>query len=166
MDSIVGNFTSMEGRIGRQSWWIGIIILAVVGFILNWILGMVMGAGMSFDLAAMATPEGMAALAGAMQRAAWVGLIVSIVLAYPYVALGVKRRHDRDNNGMDVIGFIVFSLIYNVLGGLGLTVGNILGTILGIVFLVYAIYIIVVLGFLKGTAGPNQYGADPLGGGA
>jgi uncharacterized membrane protein YhaH (DUF805 family) len=156
----------MEGRIGRQQWWIGIIILAVIGIILNWILGMIMGASMTFDLAAMSTPEGMAALAGAMQRVAWVGLIVSIVLAYPYIALGVKRRHDKDNNGLDVIIFMVFSIVYNLLGGFGWTYGNILGTILGIVFLVYAVYMLVVLGFLKGTSGPNQYGADPLGGGA
>jgi uncharacterized membrane protein YhaH (DUF805 family) len=33
-----------------------------------------------------------------------------------------------------------------------------LGTITGI----YGIYLLVVLGFLKGTAGPNNYGPDPL----
>jgi uncharacterized membrane protein YhaH (DUF805 family) len=156
----------MEGRIGRQSWWIGIIILAVIGIILNWILGMIMGASMTFDLAAMSTPEGMAALAGAMQRFYWVSLIVSIVIAYPYIALGVKRRHDRDNNGMDVIIFIGILVLSNLLGGLGLTVNNILGTIIGLVIAVYGIYMLVVLGFLKGTTGANQYGADPLGGGA
>jgi uncharacterized membrane protein YhaH (DUF805 family) len=164
MDNIVSNFTSMEGRIGRQSWWIGIIILIVVGFILNWVLGMVFGVSYNFDLATIATPEGQAAMMATAQKAGWVSLIVSIVIAYPYVALGVKRRHDKDNNGLDVIVFIVFSLVYNLLTGLGIAAGNILGTIIGIVFLVYAVYMLVVLGFLKGTTGPNQYGADPLGG--
>lgn len=37
-----------------------------------------------------------------------------------------------------------------------------LSGLLGIILLVYAIYLLVVLGFLKGTAGPNNYGPDPL----
>ena len=34
--------------------------------------------------------------------------------------------------------------------------------IVGLILFIYAIYILVVLGFQKGTAGPNTYGADPL----
>jgi uncharacterized membrane protein YhaH (DUF805 family) len=34
---------------------------------------------------------------------------------------------------------------------------------LGIVSAIFGIYLLVVLGFLKGTAGANSYGADPLG---
>jgi len=33
---------------------------------------------------------------------------------------------------------------------------------LGIIVGIYAIYLLVVLGFLKGTSGPNNYGPDPL----
>jgi uncharacterized membrane protein YhaH (DUF805 family) len=166
MNNIVGNFTSMEGRIGRQSWWIGAIILIVVGFILNWVLGMVLGVSYNFDPAVIMTPEGQAALVGVAQKAGWVSLIVSLVLAYPYIALGVKRRHDKDNNGMDAIVFVGFTIVWSILQGLGLTAGGMamVGGIVGVVFLVYAIYMLVVLGFLKGTTGPNQYGADPLGG--
>jgi uncharacterized membrane protein YhaH (DUF805 family) len=162
MDNIVGMFTGMDGRINRQKWWIGIIILAVVGFILSFILNMIFGVSYSFNLN---DPNAMANAAGMIQKAAWVGLITWVLLAYPYLAIAVKRRHDRDNNGMDAIGFIVFEVIYYVIQGLGWT-ANILGQILGIVFLVYAIYMLVVLGFLKGTSGPNQFGPDPLGGAA
>jgi uncharacterized membrane protein YhaH (DUF805 family) len=36
--------------------------------------------------------------------------------------------------------------------------------LLSLVVGVFAIYLLVVLGFLRGTVGPNQYGPDPLGG--
>jgi uncharacterized membrane protein YhaH (DUF805 family) len=36
--------------------------------------------------------------------------------------------------------------------------------ILGIVVGIFALYLLVVLGFLRGTPGPNQYGPDPVGG--
>ena len=47
---------------------------------------------------------------------------------------------------------------------LGTIPGTGLPLVVGIVFLVYAIYMLVQLGFLKGTPGPNSYGPDPLGG--
>jgi uncharacterized membrane protein YhaH (DUF805 family) len=37
---------------------------------------------------------------------------------------------------------------------------NLLNVALGI----YGLYLLVVLGFLRGTAGPNQFGPDPVGG--
>ena len=39
---------------------------------------------------------------------------------------------------------------------------GIVGGIIGGIFGIYAIYMLVVLGFLKGTSGPNNYGPDPL----
>jgi uncharacterized membrane protein YhaH (DUF805 family) len=93
----------------------------------------------------------------------------------------VKRRHDRDNNGMDVIIYLVLSAIVLLIQalGIGYTMTEIPGatglaipqpslpvSILSLVLGVYAIYLLVVCGFLRGTAGPNQYGPDPLGGAA
>ena len=107
---------------------------------------------------------------------AWASLILFVIFAYPGYALSIKRRHDRDNNGMDFIIYLALTAIVLLLQALGIgwettTVGsvaiptpamwlNLLNLALGI----FAIYMLVVLGFLKGTAGPNQYGPDPLGG--
>jgi len=55
----------------------------------------------------------------------------------------------------------LWSLI-QALGFLQATGG--IGMVVSIIFLIYAIYMLVQLGFLKGTAGPNNYGPDPLGG--
>lgn len=159
MNNIVGMFTGFDGRIGRQQWWIGAIIIGVAYLILSWVLGLILGGGM------MVTNWGQAVDPAVLQRQGWIGLISWVVLGYPWVALATKRRHDRDNNGIDAIAFIAVLLVVNLIMGLGWIL-NILGTILGIVFLVYAVYMLVVLGFLKGTTGANQYGADPLGGAA
>ena len=158
MNNLMGAFIGFEGRLNRQRWWISVIILAIVGIIISWILGTIFGTGMMMMNPATADP---AALAGYMQKAGWVGLIVSIIFAYPYLAVAIKRRHDKNNNGYDVIGLLVLQILIDLLNGVGIGLGVVSG-ILGIILLIYAIYLLVVLGFLKGTAGPNNYGPDPL----
>jgi uncharacterized membrane protein YhaH (DUF805 family) len=158
MNNFIGNFVGFDGRLNRQAWWLSVIALIVVAVVLSWILGLVLGTGGMMTLAQAMDPA-------TLQKAAWQGLIVSIVTAYPYLAISVKRRHDRNNNGYDAIGLIVVGILYNLLQALGvLSATNTIGMIVGLVFAVYAIYMLVQLGFLKGTAGPNNYGPDPLGG--
>lgn len=159
MNNLVGNFTSMDGRINRQAWWIGVIVLIVVAIVLNFILGMFMGGALP-SLEQLTDP---AFMAGYAQRAGWQSLIVGLITAYPYICLSVKRRHDRNNNGYDAIGLIVFSLIWSLVQALGiLSPTGTIGMVISVIFLIYAIYVLVQLGFLKGTAGPNTYGPDPL----
>ena len=158
MNNFIGNFVGFDGRLNRQAWWLSVIALIVVAVVLSWILGMIMGTGGMMTMAQALDPA-------TLQKAAWQGLIVSIITAYPYIAISVKRRHDRNNNGYDAIGLIVVGILYNLLQALGLiSPTNTVGMIVGLVFAVYAIYMLVQLGFLKGTAGPNNYGPDPLGG--
>jgi uncharacterized membrane protein YhaH (DUF805 family) len=184
MDNIVSLFTSTEGRIGRGQWWLGVVILIVINLLISFLILPLVGLNMMPNYGAlMANPnaEDLAAainsIAASARTAYWVGLVITLILAYPYAAIGVKRRHDKDNNGLDVwifIGLLLLSQLIQALG-LGMTTVEVMpGTaipspglpsmILGVVILVYAIYLLVVLGFLRGTAGPNQYGPDPLGG--
>ncbi len=156
MNNFIGNFIGFDGRLNRQAWWLSVIALIVVAVVLSWIIGLVMGTGGMLTLEQAMDPA-------YLQRAAWQGLIVSVITAYPYIAISVKRRHDRNNKGYDAIGLIVVGILYNLLQALGIiTMGNTVGMIVGLVFAVYAIYMLVQLGFLKGTAGPNDYGPDPL----
>ena len=92
------------------------VVIIVVGIVLNFILGAIMGGGMP-SLEQLTDP---AYMAGYAQRAGWQGLIIGLVTAYPYIALSVKRRHDRNNNGYDAIGLIVFSLLFSLVQALGL----------------------------------------------
>jgi uncharacterized membrane protein YhaH (DUF805 family) len=180
MDNIVGLFTSTTGRISRKSWWLGVVIIIVLNLIITFlILPMVGLSGPSAQaiMDAAQDPTKLAAvMSSGMQAAGWGSLVLFVIFAYPQYALGVKRRHDKDNNGIDVLIFLALEAVLFLVQalGLGYTIGDAGGmavpvpsmiySILGLVFLVYAIYMLVVLGFLRGTAGPNQYGPDPLGG--
>ena len=158
MGNLIGNLTGFEGRISRQAWWIGVIVLIVVAIVLNFIVGAIMGGGGIMTLAQALDPA-------VLQRAAWQNLIISAIITYPYLALSFKRRHDRNNNGYDAAALIILSLLWSLVTALGIVtpVGTV-GMVVGLIFLVLGIYVLVQLGFLKGTAGPNQYGPDPLGG--
>ena len=78
-------FTSYEGRINRQLWWIGVGIIFAVSVIANFLIG----------------SEG------------FIQLILGILLLLAGLALHIKRCHDRDKSGwwcllllIPVVGFI------------------------------------------------------------
>jgi uncharacterized membrane protein YhaH (DUF805 family) len=182
MGNLMSLYTSLNGRIGRKGWWLGTIVLAVVILIVEFVILTPLGLGPTPNLAAIQGGDAAAASAAisdSIHRASWIGLIIYVIFGFPIVALGVKRRHDKDNSGMDVMIFYAVALIISLVGALGIgyttmDAGNGVTfpapsmplTIINVLFGIYAIYLLVVLGFLKGTAGSNQYGPDPLMAGA
>jgi uncharacterized membrane protein YhaH (DUF805 family) len=189
MDNIVGLFTSTEGRISRKSWWLGTVILIIANIIIGFLILPLAGVSMMPNMAALVTPDGnvdptaIAQMAtDAARRASWASLIIFVIFAYPIYALSIKRRHDKDNNGMDVIIYLAITAVLLLIQALGIGMDTMtvpLGeqtisvpvpamwlSLLTFAVGIFAIYLLVVLGFLKGTPGPNQYGPDPLGGAA
>jgi uncharacterized membrane protein YhaH (DUF805 family) len=178
MGNVVQLYTSLEGRIGRKTWWLATIGLVVAILIIEFAILPLVGLSAVPNVAAAAGGDAAAAsaaLADSVHRAQWVSLIIYVIFGLPIVAIGVKRRHDKDNSGMDMIIFYAIALVLNLVTALGIgyttmDVGNgaaipvpsmplmIVNVLLGI----YGIYLLVVLGFLKGTTGSNQYGPDPL----
>ena len=65
--------------------------------------------------------------------------LFALAALWPSLAVSVKRWHDRDKSGW----WILISLV-PIIGGL---------------------WYLIECGFLKGTDGPNRFGADPLGSG-
>jgi uncharacterized membrane protein YhaH (DUF805 family) len=86
-----------------------------------------------------------------------IAALVFIALTVSGVAVGLKRLHDRDMSGW---WLLVFYLLPVVLDGIGRQLGNTIILSLGSAMSVWAL---IVLGFLRGTPGANQYGPDPLG---
>lgn len=179
MNNFVGNFIGFSGRLNRQPFWISAIVLGVAGFILNWVLLAVTGSNSVIDVQSMISggktvEEVTALILDYARRASWISLISFAILLYPAAALCIKRRHDRNNSGLDVWIYMGLTLIVALVQalGLGMTTMDIGGmvvptptpllSVLGIVVGIFAIYLLVVCGFLKGTAGPNNYGPDPL----
>jgi uncharacterized membrane protein YhaH (DUF805 family) len=128
--------TSIDGRINRKPFWIATLCLLV--------------------------PELVAALT--MEERA--SSIVSLLLTYPNFAVFAKRGHDRNASawiaGVCFAGVVVLDLL--TLFGLTGTQENpsTLYYVVGIPVGVLALVLLIDFGFRRGTAGPNQYGPDPL----
>ena len=125
-----------SGRINRAKYWLAAFIYLVV---------MLIAVGL--------------ALAGGMVMMLF--LVVAVIIYVPViisgVAVGIKRLHDRDKSGW---WLLVFYVLPGVLSGLANQVG--LQVILSLASFALSIWGFVELGCLRGTAGPNQYGPDPL----
>lgn len=93
--------------------------------------------GVSMDMPA---DGAMPSLGGAGLVGGLIGLLLFVLAVWIGLAMGVKRYHDRNKSGW----WVLIALV-PVIGGL---------------------WYLIECGFLRGTAGPNQYGADPLAGAA
>lgn len=132
-------FTSFEGRISRQPFW-----LAWAVFI-------------AFEIAIMST----------IDSDRWT-TVLDLVLTYPQFAVSAKRGHDRNTPTWVVGIFFALSVLFDLLllAGLislsDLSSQKPLAMIFAIPLVVFALVLIIDLGFRRGTAGPNRYGPDPL----
>lgn len=150
MDKLKVLYTTTDGRLSRKEWWIGVVGLIIASIIL-----------------------GMVGLGGA---SGWGQLIAYVILFYPGWCIGIKRRQDRDNNATDFKVLMGLSGLLTLLQALGIGVtmtdmgnGIVMPTpdmwmsVLYLLLGIFGIYMLVQLGFLRGTPGPNSYGPDPLG---
>jgi uncharacterized membrane protein YhaH (DUF805 family) len=152
------------GRLNRAKIWLWLLF-----YIILWVVASIV-AGIA--MAAMNDPTtgvvGMFALFA----------IIGIASFISYLAVMVKRLHDRNKSAW---WLVVFLLLPGVLVGIAMgsvimdvvaSGGNItempqmspVGMILYLIGLAIGLWFFVELFCLRGTVGPNQYGPDPLGG--
>jgi uncharacterized membrane protein YhaH (DUF805 family) len=125
-------FTSFEGRINRQKWWLGLIALMIVEWIVFSVIVMFFGVGMMAGM----DPNNPEASAAAMSAMSIPMIIIFLIFLWPSLALYAKRWHDRGKSGW--------------------------WTLIVLIPLLGAIWVLIELGFLRGAEGPNKYGNDPL----
>ena len=131
-------YLSFEGRINRQPFWLGLLAFVIVIWILEFVLFAIFGGDM-MNVDPNASKEAAAAAMQATMGRLWLPLLIlALITLWPTLAIYTKRWHDRDKSGW-------WSLIMFV-------------PIIG------AIWLIIELGFLSGTDGPNRFGDDPLDG--
>ena len=144
-------FTTVEGRIGRKQYWIGSVLLFVAAIVLVLIVTVVSGIG---------------SLSPADGGSSGATTLVTILILAASAPLVVKRLKDRNKSPhyawlLYVPGII--SIIAEMAGFTGTaTEPNTLGYALSLFGLIVGIWFFIELGFLRGTAGPNGYGPDPL----
>ena len=130
-------FLSFDGRIPRKTFWLSILVMMVISWILQIIVFSIFGGSMMPTMDPNATPEQAAAAAEAAVSGMMLPLGIIILLTlWPSLAIYAKRWHDRGKSGWwSLIGFVP------IIGG---------------------IWMLVELGFLRGTEGPNRFGPDPI----
>jgi uncharacterized membrane protein YhaH (DUF805 family) len=134
-------YSSFEGRIGRQSFWIAVAILGVVEFAAHFVAVQMQGDRLS--------------------------AIVDLAFVYPEFAVALKRAHDRNMPVVFLIVFFAGSAVLDLLAVMEMAAvedqPTIIATLIAVPFTILSLFLLVELGFRKGVDGPNQYGPDPLG---
>jgi uncharacterized membrane protein YhaH (DUF805 family) len=132
-------FFGFSGRINRAKFWLALVINIVAWLIVG---GIVLSATLGFVA---------------------LFFILFFVVATPFlisgVAIGVKRLHDRDKSGW---WLLVFYLLPAVLNSMAEAAGTGLQFVFALAAFAISIWGFVELGCLRGTAGPNKFGSDPL----
>lgn len=160
----IGQWFSFQGRIGRKTFWLGYVLPLFLAGIVATVLDSAMGFGMYAGMDA--SPMDRSALTP-------ISSLVSLLSIWPSLAGTIKRLHDRDRSGWWIGGFYLVSAAFGVVAGtIAATQPHDMAGIIvvlmggGVLLLGYAIWLLVELGFLRGTLGQNRYGPDPLLGGA
>jgi uncharacterized membrane protein YhaH (DUF805 family) len=136
---------SVHGRIGRASYWLGTLILAAVSVV---VIGIAI------------------ALEGISDEAVVASMAAGLAIAYPTYALMAKRFQDRGKPGTTALFGLVPIYGINLLQSFGVIDPfdpTPLYHVLNYAAIGLSLWLLIELGFLKGTQGPNRYGPDPLG---
>jgi uncharacterized membrane protein YhaH (DUF805 family) len=156
----MGNLTTLlftySGRVNRAKYWLALAIYLAITVVLIGI-GLIM---FGDSLLAIDDEETDDMVAGLLSRGIGFTLIVLVVYIPMVVSgfmVGIKRLHDRDKSGW---WLLVFYVLPGVLNAIGESLAA--GWIFSLASFAISIWALVELGFLRGTAGPNRYGPDPL----
>ena len=154
-ESFLAHLTTASGRTNRAKFWLAILIYMVVyaaALVLFYLMGQ------------MAIPTGLSIAMIA---------VVAIALTVSSALVSIRRLHDRDKSGHWLWLLYGVPTVLNGAGNVlmmtnpeavvtgGMDVLIILG-LLTLVSLGFMIWVIVELGCLRGTEGPNRFGPDPL----
>jgi uncharacterized membrane protein YhaH (DUF805 family) len=133
-------FNGFHGRIGRQSFWIGMGVLTVAEIVAHLFAEQWQGDRLS--------------------------AIVDLAFTYPELAVAMKRAHDRDLPVWLLGIFFGGGALLDLLTVLGLAgsdeTPSMLSLAIAVPFTVFGLALLIELGFRRGTVGPNQYGPDPV----
>ena len=149
MANFIELFTSFHGRISRQSWWLGIVILFPL----------------SIAGAALLDPARYSLVSSVVLPPNLAATIWSLLVVFPMTAITVKRFNDRDWPNWLGYGYGLIASVQIIALHFGFLAGPVMSTqetIAIVIFGLLGLFIVIVNGFLRGTSGPNRYGPDPL----
>jgi uncharacterized membrane protein YhaH (DUF805 family) len=156
MQNIVSLLTTFRGRIGRGQYWTAVAIYIAISIVLI-ALGFIMFGN---SILALSGEDSDGVIAGLVSKG--IGFFLILVLVYipmmiSGIFVGIKRLHDRNKSGWWLLLFYFGPM---VLGWIGSAIGP--EWLFSLAGFAISIWMLVELGFLRGTIGPNQYGPDPV----
>jgi uncharacterized membrane protein YhaH (DUF805 family) len=163
--SLAEKLFGFQGRLRRRDWWIFFLVLIVLDMFLA-ALGMAVMGGSLTPFTSGAKEDDFD-LGGWLAQRALVQMVVTLITLWPALALGVKRIHDRDRSGWWFAAFCLLTVVQQIVTWLRYRIGpgyhpsGPLTTLVGLTNLVFAIWMLVELFFLDGTAGGNRFGPSP-----
>jgi uncharacterized membrane protein YhaH (DUF805 family) len=144
------------GRISRLPYWIGSAIIIILSLALTYALAPLMGLSPGDLMAQQRSPQ-----------AVRLDILTNLIIAWPELAIMTKRLHDRGRSGVWAVLFYVLFAIVSLVELLGLSGTSENPTMIFLIpalaMGVIALWLIIELGFFRGTKGDNAYGPDPLG---
>ncbi len=179
MDDIKTLYLSFEGRIGRKSFWLGLLGILVAAIALSFVLSPILGVNSFGAMDMMTAEDGLSleemseSMLALSSKMGWMNLLIYLIVFVPASALFIKRRHDRGSAGIEYWVYAALAVLMIVLQatGFGYTIVEVAGfsiaaptTLTTIIMLasgVLALYLLVVCGFLAGDDGENAYGPHP-----
>jgi uncharacterized membrane protein YhaH (DUF805 family) len=154
--SLWSELFTVRGRTNRGRMWLALLLLWLSIFVV------VMPLALLARAQERAAPEDQAGLGFAIAVAVVVALAMVLFLVAG-VLLAIRRLHDRDKSGH---WLWLLYLLPAVLGGVGDAMQKSGANEAALLFLlpsfILSVWAFVELGCLRGTAGPNRFGPDPL----
>lgn len=159
---------SFKGRIRRQDYWVGSILVGMTTFVVVESLALVL-------IGPQATSFGDRESGGLLPRypnARIVSMLLQDALAlWPTLALAIKRGHDRGLPAWSTGGALLSVLALEWVGvasplwaaGMDEVLALRLMFAASLARLILSLFLMFVCGFLDGTEGPNRYGPSPKG---
>ncbi|PCJ66726.1 MAG: hypothetical protein COA58_04505 [Bacteroidetes bacterium] len=155
-DCITTNYATFNGRARRKEYWSFVLV--------NFLVGIVIG---TFDFI-------LTDLAMNHSSIISLGMLTTLGLFIPNLAVSIRRFHDTNKNGAIPLVFSLFSLVYYILFFLVSSrqidtrlLENMdwdlmlpVSIVLGLTLFGFAIYLLIIY-FTDGTKGPNKYGLSP-----
>ena len=138
---------SFQGRLNRAKYWSAALIYLAVS-----IVCFVIRPGISSAISSTGVLNSYLLVA--------IFVIVGLLMIWSSIAVGIKRLHDRDQSGWWMLVFWGVNTIVSLLQKAAATPSS--KIILDIGSLAVTVWVIVELGCLRGTQGPNRFGSDPL----
>ena len=156
MGSLTALLFTFTGRINRAKYWLAVVIYLAITILLI-AIGLIMFGDSLLAIDDEAADE---IAAGLLSRGVGFTLIVLVVYIPMVISgfmVGIKRLHDRDKSGWWLLVFYVLPGLLNMIGE---TLAA--GWIFALASFAVSIWALIELGILRGTAGPNRFGPDPL----